>query len=159
MSAMTLMSAMTCVPVLAATPQSLADINRAVHIAFLAQQAMLTDNNNLLEMRLQLLSSEKDAVDTLTAAANDAFGALDEAITLGQLLHKMVSVEDQDIVRVSFINASAYFVKTADADVESINFSLAKMTTPGARAEAAKIRDKILEAINTLRPFTAKLND
>jgi len=150
---------MLCGPVAAAAPEALTAINRAVHTAFVAQQVMLTDNNNLLQMRLQLRSTEKDAVDALTTAANDAFAALDEAVMVGQILHKMSSPEDQDTVCGYFTSAAGSFVKSADADLESINFSLDRITTAAAHSEAVRVRDKIAEAANALRPFAGKSTD
>jgi len=153
----TALSAFIAINVATATTvraQSAADADHAMLAIDLRMRALNTASKNLRQIEQRRDDHEADAVRDISDADANVFSAALKVFTVAFILTGMKCPDDVRFTQKQFEFVADSFVTTADSELSRVNEDLRSVATPAALAEAATIRDVIVDLRDFLKPFT-----
>jgi hypothetical protein len=154
-AAMLLLVALGVASASAAHAQTVADAANTLHAMNLRMRALNTARKQLEQIESRRDDREADAARDITDADVRVFAEALKVYTVAFMLTGMKCPEDMSFAQQQFGVVVKSFVTTADEELPRVDESLHDVATPGAAAEAASIRDVIVDMRNFLKPFAA----
>jgi hypothetical protein len=139
----------------AGATQDIEAISKAVTAATAIQVDLAKARKNLSIMSQGMAETERCAARDLLSASVVFWEVTEESREVGHILGEMKSVDDQSTVLRHFGAVTHRVVAIGETDIQLVNEFLTSITTPPAISEAKKIRDKMIEVRELLKPFAS----
>ena len=136
-----------------ATSVEVARVSQVVETVEAARAAIARAANNLIPMKSFLSDSESDSVTKVINESWLLFATAGEIVTVGDIYCKMKTREDQKTAMHYFRGSVRKYGRQVEISLPFINSILPSIKTPAALAEATKVRDKMLEALEASHRF------
>jgi len=138
-----------------ARAQTVADAGNTMRAMDLRMRALNTARKNLQLLESRRDDHEADAAREIADADVRVFADAIKVYTVAFMITGMKCPDDVGFSQQQFGLVVKSFVATADEDLSRVNERLHDVATPTALAEAANIRDVMVDMRNFLKPFAA----
>lgn len=135
--------------------QSAADAGNTMRAMDLRMRALNAARKSLQQLEAQLGGREAQAAREIADSDTAVFADAVKVYTVAFFVTAMKSREDMRFAQLQFRSVVDSFVATADTQLARVDTSLPDISAPAALAEAARIRDVMVDLREFLRPFAA----